>query len=125
MERVCGSCGVTYEAHGNRAKYCGERCKKRAQRGHLVVPLPVDEPALVLQTRRELTEAERLDTWQGQQALGMATRIAAGQDTGSGLAALNREFSRAMAEALKGAKVATSAVDQRKDELAARRARGA
>lgn len=128
MQRACESCGETFEARRSDRMYCGERCKKRAQRGHkagTVVPLPSGTvgtaSSLVEAVRAELEEADRLESWLGQQALTLATRIAAGQDTGSGLAALNREFRSTMAEAVKGVNAPTSAIAKHKDELAARR----
>jgi len=33
VERPCGSCGQVFEVKQRNSVYCGERCKKRAQRG--------------------------------------------------------------------------------------------
>lgn len=131
MKRTCESCSGPYEAVRSNARFCSERCKKRAQRGHLAqVPtvLAAGTPAgtaLVTAITQELEAAGRLDSALGQATLALAQRIEAGQDTGSAVAALSREMRGTLAEALKGAVQAQSTLGQRKDELAARRARGA
>jgi len=126
VKRACDACGMSYEAQRSTSRYCGDTCKKRGQRGAgKVVDLPRQETehALVAAVRVELAEAERLDTSSGQAALALALRIVAGVDTGSAIASMTRELRAVMAEALRGAKQAQSRVEQRKDELAARRRR--
>jgi hypothetical protein len=42
----CLVCGESFQARSPAAKYCGERCKKRAQRGPVrIAPLRVVVPA--------------------------------------------------------------------------------
>jgi hypothetical protein len=143
MNRACDICGTTYTAKRVSSRYCSERCKKRAQRGTqpgkpsvqpenrqqpAMVALPQPEPALsgelTSSTEQTLRDAARLDTWQGRAALAIAQRIeAAGVDSGSSYAALHRELRSAMETALRGVGEQVSAVQRRRDELAARRAR--
>ena len=129
MQRRCESCGKTYEAARKTSKFCGGTCRVRASRGALapseatlaVLPDPDPSSGLVAMVEKELRDAGRLDTFLGQAAVTLARRIMADQDTGSAIASLNREMRATVTEAMKGAAVARSAVDRRKDELAARR----
>lgn len=56
----------------------------------------------------------------GVSALGLASRLDSGRDTGAGLASLNREW-RATLEAALSVAVPVSSVGRMRDELAARR----
>jgi hypothetical protein len=124
MRKVCGSCGAGFEARRASAKYCSERCKKRAQRapGHRktprVAPLPVDAPAVVAgsltaATEAELDQAGRIDTAVGQAALVLARRIDhAASETGSALASLVREHRATLAEALADVQSAADPLDE-------------
>lgn len=69
----------------------------------------------------ELETVDRLGTVLGQAAVGLAQRIEQNRDTGSALAALNRELRATVAEAVKGAGAPRSAISRHRDELAARR----
>ena len=69
-------------------------------------------------TRLALTEAGRLDTYLGGAALTLAERIDSGQDAGSSLSALVKQYMATMDDATKGAQVVASPMD----ELRARRA---
>jgi hypothetical protein len=78
---------------------------------------------LVGAAERELRAAGRLQMWQAAAALDLAGRLQrATVDTGSSYASLHRELRAAMDLALKGANAPKSAVQQRRDELAALRA---
>ena len=136
-EVVCG-CGKTFAARSNRARYCSDRCRKRAQRGGggEVVELPakvgqVADSALAspgpveAATVDALMAADRLETPHGAMALSLARRMdEPGLDTGSALAAVSRQLDAILTVALRGAGVA-SAPQQLQDELAARRAKHA
>ncbi len=128
MKRSCESCGGPYEAVRATARFCSERCRKRAQRGHLI-DLPAaagtgaPDGGLSTRVAAELGEAGRLNTSLGQGALVLARRIEEGRDTGTAVAALMRELRAVLTDALKGAQT-RSALDGYRDELAARR-RGA
>jgi hypothetical protein len=120
-------CPTEFEAKRAAAKYCSERCKKRAQRkpGGVrtakVVELPAEpasEPAPVVgsvaaATLAELDHAGRLETAVGQAALALARRIDhAGAETGASLAALARQHLATLAEAVKNAKQAADPLDE-------------
>ena len=134
MRKACDSCGVAFEAKRPAAKYCGERCRKRAQRrpggvkaktraGALpVAALPVGshEGPLAAATLAELEQAGRADTAAGNAALALARRIDSGiTETGSSLAAMVREHRATLAEAVRNAAVAADPLD----ELRSRRER--
>jgi hypothetical protein len=122
MQRACDSCQVVYEAKRRASRFCSERCRKRAQRGH-VVALPATEPerpaessGLRAAVLGELAAAGREQTALGQAALGLAVRIEQGADTGSAVASLVRELRATLAEALADARPVSAL-----DELKARR----
>ncbi len=133
--KVTCACGVKFDARNPRAKFCSDRCRKRAQRGGEVVALPMptrEEPpaepdmgGVERTTRAALTEAGRIETPMGQACLALAHRIDfPGLDTGSALAALVARLESSLSVATRGAG-ATSAPNALRDELAARRAQGA
>ena len=133
--KVTCACGAEFDARNPRAKYCSDRCRKRAQRGGgevVALPMPAhDEPeperggGVERTTRAALTEAGRIETPMGQACLALARRIDfPGPDTGSALAALVARLESSLAVATRGAG-ATSAPNALRDELAARRAQGA
>lgn len=74
-------------------------------------------------TRRRLVEAGRADTYLGQQAVVLARLLAEGTGTPSALAAVSRELRETMTAALRGADAQASAVQARRDEVAAMRAK--
>lgn len=141
----CVVCGDGFEAKLRTAKYCGERCKKRARRSgqqgagsvvalpsrpSAVAPVGDDGPAaeslppLVQSVVDTLAAAGRLDTWRGQQALHIAVQIHAPMDTGSAKAALHRQLDVAMGEALRGAG-AGDLVNELEERIARKLAGGA
>lgn len=134
MKRSCDACGQTYEAKRQSSRFCKPNCRVAYSRGTRppaelkVVETPA-EPAsplsttLVGATRKQLEDANRLDTWLGQQALAVAEILASGRGTPAGLAAASRELRETMAAALRGAGAPGSAVLRHRDELAARRAK--
>lgn len=120
----CASCHGRFTAKTRAAKYCSDRCRKRASRapapppmrreGAPLVALPprsgpgssLEEIGLLALTRRRLEAASRLDTWEGAAAVALAQILDSGvQDTGSSIAALIREHRIAMGVALDGAQV--------------------
>lgn len=131
MQRPCDVCGEVYEAKRPQSKYCGDTCRKRAQRGYVVtdtptlVPDSVDGP-VALAALAVLRESERMETPLGQAALALARRVDVNRDTGAGLAALVKQFEATLKAATADVKSAESPLDRARDELAARRAaRGA
>ena len=139
MAEVVSGCGKTFAARSNRARYCSDRCRKRAQRAGGVGEV-VELPAKVGQvagsalaspgpveaaTVEALMAADRLETPHGAMALSLARRMdEPGLDTGSALAAVSRQLDAILTVALRGAGAA-SAPQQLQDELAARRAKHA
>lgn len=141
VDRKCGVCGSSFETKRRNAKYCSDRCRKRAQRVGVnaasdAPSLPPDEPSvhvndgadsLASAAREELAAAGRESTATGRAVLALARRIdSSTMEPGSSLAALVREFRASMAEAVKGAEQTADPVDAlraKKDELRARRER--
>lgn len=133
MQRDCDACGTSYEAKTNRSRFCSPNHRVSYARGMrpATVLTVADTPAepsplsatLVGATRRQLEDADRLDTWLGQQALALAEVLASGRGTPAGLSAVSRELRETMTAALRGADAPSSAVMRHRDELAARRAK--
>lgn len=117
VERECDVCGRSYQAKTRRSRYCGQRCRKRAQRVAEVTPIHVDELSVAEATRRELRAAGRLETAAGMSAVKLAEKLDTGRDTGSAMAALSKQHLTALAEALRGVTLVSSPLD----ELRARR----
>ncbi|MFJ9374425.1 hypothetical protein [Streptomyces sp. NPDC101455] len=134
MRRTC-ICGEEFEAKRPTAKYCGDRCRKRAQRGTntsnttstvvafgLAPRPPRGEPEpgpLEAAAHAELESFGRADTLAGGVVLALARRIdgAGPMDTGSGFAALAKELRASMAVALAGADQESDPIDQVRDEV--------
>lgn len=125
MRKSCADCKTDFEAKRASAKYCSERCKKRAQRrpGGTAAPVVDLKPARIPEappsgsvaaaTRAALDKAGRTDTPAGQAALTLATRIDWAQmETGAGLAALVRQHLATLAEAVRGAEKAADPLDE-------------
>ena len=114
MATVCNApgCGKTVaQTPGKRAKlYCDVNCRNRAAyaRKHGVSPMPAgpDRPASSLAdvVRRQLEQADRLETIPGQLALELAQRLVSSGTTASSLAQLSKELRALVAEALEGTK---------------------
>lgn len=125
MSRACVACGASFEAQRETARYCSPKCRKRGSRGGLTgvvvePPAPrVATGAVVKAARTRLLEAGVLDTMEGQAALLIAERMESGNDTGSGIAALNRELAATVDRALSQQAAAADPMD----ELRARRER--
>ena len=118
IPKECVVCHGRFAAKRHTAKYCSERCRKRAQR-QLENPLP---PAAVTSmgvvklaapptegrgiysiTKNVLEQAERLYTPMGQAAMLIAEILSSGvQDTGSSIAALIRQYDVSLTKALDG-----------------------
>lgn len=119
VERTCEACGRAFDAP--RARFCGARCRKRAQRGPGAggvfsnLPSPPLSTDLLARVRADLETAGVLGTTAGQQALLLAARVQTpGVDTGSAVASLSKRLSEAMAEALVPARPPVSPLDELK-----------
>lgn len=131
----CAACGGRFEGKRPTAKYCSPRCRTRASRAlkgdavpprrdaAIVVGLPPmapDAEGLAARTRRRLEAAGRLDTYQGDAALYLAGIADANPgDTGGGHASLMKQYMVAMTEALDGAEVAETPLEEIRRELRA------
>lgn len=101
MTLECAVCEGSFEAKNKRARYCGDVCRKRAQRQ----PKP-GANGFERSTRKELERLGKLDSMLGQQALVIAARMGNKGETGSAIATLSREHSRLMAAVAAGATTA-------------------
>ena len=120
MLRSCEQCGTEFEAKRPDARFHSDTCRKRAKKAGApasTAVLPARRPVvvddgLVEATRKALEDADRLDTWLGQQALALAARVCAQGETGASVASLSKELRAVMEQALQGANVQQSVVDQ-------------
>ena len=131
MEVTC-LCGEVFAAKRKDARYCSDRCAKRAQRGAGAAPARSRRgrpraggqrgSQLERWTRQSLAGVGRVDTWAGQAALILARRIdqAAGE-TASALATAIKEHAAAMDRALAEASQGDP-VEALQDQVAERRA---
>lgn len=141
---TCASCSTDFDARSSRARFCSAKCRTAAhyRRTKLGIPetrdpkpapkappkrtrkpKPADSPTGTLgAVIAELTEAGRLQTSAGQAAVALASRIDAGAESSSGLAALTREMRAAMAEATANVAQAGDALDELRAKREARRA---
>jgi hypothetical protein len=139
VTKKCVICGKSFQGIRPQAMYCGATCRKRAQRGTIVPRQPVTRQkiappvpedggeleantntnpnSLVIATRKELEAAGCAESMMGQQALRIAQQMS-GFETAGGMAALSKELSRVMAEAVR---TAPPLVADPVDELARRR----
>jgi hypothetical protein len=124
VRKQCAMCPAEFDAKRAAAKYCSERCRKRAQRQPApaaALPMPADpDSELWSATLAELAVAGRVNCASGRAALALARRIDAGGDTGSAVASMVREHRAALADAVKGQMAAVNPMD----ELRLRRERG-
>jgi hypothetical protein len=138
VRKQCAVCPAEFEAKRASARYCSERCKKRAQRSPdrtAAAAQPGKAPelpgglaelaagGLLAATEAKLSAAGRLDGPEGQAALILAARISMSPfsaETGASVAALVRQLHATLAEALAGAKRTGDPVE---DELRTARER--
>jgi ABC-type transporter Mla subunit MlaD len=142
MERDCDRCGQTFAPASKRGRFCSVKCRTQATRAR-ATGQPESIAAKPKRTRKpkadaqvepdspigtlgavitELTDAGRLNTSAGQAAVALASRIDAGAESSSGLAALTREMRAAMAEATANVAQAGDALDELRAKREARRA---
>ena len=118
MQRKCESCGRSYVAARPNSKFCGDTCRKRAQRSPKkptakpVESIPSIPSGLEAVAARELAAADRLDTVLGQAALVLARRIESPMETGASIASMTKQLRETLADALKGAAQAADPLDE-------------
>lgn len=118
---TCKKCGGPMPRNSGRGRprvNC-DKCRPTRSKQPLAVIVPVDTSGRMADlTRAQLDDAGRLDTPRGGAAMTLAERIDSGQDAGSSLAALVKQYHATLDLALEGVSVVASPVD----ELRARRA---
>lgn len=126
MQRACDGCGKPYAARRSDSKYCSSTCRSKANvaKAHggvaqLSVPVVEVSDSVYAVTRAQLAEVGRDTSVAGVKALLLARIMGEGGHTGPALAALSKEHSALMVQALDGVSVAADPLD----ELKARRAR--
>jgi hypothetical protein len=138
MERDCDRCGQPFAPASKRARFCSVKCRTQATRARATgQPESIAKPKRARKPKAqaedfpagtlgaviaELTAAGRLQTSAGQAAVALASRIDAGAESSSGLAALTREMRAAMAEATANVAQAGDALDELRAKREARRA---
>jgi hypothetical protein len=113
MRKSCVVDGTVFEAQRPHAKFCSDRCRKRHQRKPAepepplssVTSLPEVDGELTAATRRKLELVDRAGTELGAAAMLLARRAdrVGLTETGSGLAALMREWDAMLTKAVAGA----------------------
>lgn len=121
MERACDGCGRPYEAKRKTSRFCSDLCRARNKGASGEPEAPSLNGHVAASTRAMLEKAERVETPLGASALLLASRIDSAQDTGSALAALNKEWRATLAQATDGVKMAASPLDELKARREARR----
>ena len=139
MEKDCARCGKPFQSRQSAARFCSKVCRNQANRARAQgQPESVAKPKRTRKPKAqaepdsptgtlgaviaELTAAGRLQTSAGQAAVALASRIDAGAESSSGLAALTREMRAAMAEATANVAQAGDALDELRAKREARRA---
>jgi hypothetical protein len=103
---TCAGCERTFVARSKRAKWCSSTCRQRAARDGKASVANTEaeagtglaEHGLVKAVRAELEQAQKVDTFNGQLALQLATRLAAPNESES--VALSKELRAVMDVAL-------------------------
>lgn len=106
VDKKCAMCGISFIARSSRAIYCGTRCKERAAEGRRRKAAPIGDSDpyhvqidLVGSVRDTLAVFGEVDSWRGQNALGLAQRLTRSEnEPGAVIAALSRELRAVMAE---------------------------
>lgn len=127
MTLTCAYCGNPFEGQKSSAKYCSGTCRAKFSKNggpELPPPSPVVEvdhqvEGLMDAVRSELDAAGRLNSMVGQHALELANRIVNAPGMNAGVAAMSKELSRVMSEALRTSTTTVNPLD----ELRARRDR--
>lgn len=128
MTRSCTHCHSDYETGSNRAKFCSNKCRMAAHYAkktgakpsrptpaavRVTVKDAVEEPGdIVASTRAALVAAGRAGSPEGHLCLILATAIASGVESPTGLAALSKELTARLTGALINASVAADPVDE-------------
>lgn len=127
MQRTCQACGSSFDALSGRAKFCGASCRGKAHRGNVVaLPAMTAEESGAERGPQEqatwhaLSEAGRESHPMGVAALVLSRDIDARDTPVNARTQAIKQLSATLADALKGAAVA-SAVDELRSRRDARR----
>jgi hypothetical protein len=138
MVKACAGCGREWEPKRPHAKYCGDTCRKRGQRGSAVAEAAAGGSSVLsvapvqvvgelsAATRRMLEAAGRVESELGAAALLLARRAdrVGLVETGSGLAALMREWDSMLTKAVAGAEQSDDVVARIQESAALKLLRG-
>lgn len=138
MTATCARCGADFETRRRSARWCSDRCRTQASRARKAGKPDTVKPPTKAKPRkarpvevevgvtpavvRELAAAGRGETSAGRAAVALARRIDDGAESSAGLAALTRELSCRMAEALADVETAADSIDELRARREARRA---
>lgn len=135
MTASCARCGSDFATRRRSAKWCSDRCRQAGARarkaGKSETPTKVRKSGAEVETlgagvapavSRELELVGRLDTFAGRAAIALAMRIDDGAESSAGLAALTRELSARMSEAVADVESAGDLIDELRARREARRA---
>lgn len=127
FDHVCERCQAQFVGRSY-ARFCSERCRKRASRARKSADAIADSPDIEVSglrpvaaaTLRELEAAGQEQTAAGLATITLARRLDSGRDVGSSVAALVRQHRESLARALERP-AGRDVVDALRDELAERR----
>lgn len=105
MVLQCARCQTDFEAKRSTAKFCSARCRQNSHQG----ADKAGDDGLVRSVRKELEDADRVDTFSGQLAIQLAKQVTAAGATG--IASLSKELRLVMSEALAGTQVLAAEPD--------------
>lgn len=123
-DRTCEVCASRYQALKVTARYCGDRCRKRAQRSGVAAPAkPPTAPStagvapaadsVTAAVLDELVAAGKHNSALGRACLVLAGRLDIGDaETGAGLSALARQMQAALEATVAQQQPAKSAFDE-------------
>jgi len=142
VERTCATCAKGFDARSSRARYCSDKCRAKARYRRAVLGIE-EKPATAKPSKprtprtdppvevdhgvtgaviRELEAAGRADSSAGRAAIALARRDDDGAESSAGLAALTRELSARMLEALAEVESTGDSLDELRARREARRA---
>ena len=138
MTATCARCGSDFETRRRSARWCSDRCRQAGARARkagkpetVKAPKPRKprtDPAVEVDhgvtgaVIRELQAAGRADSSAGRAAIALARRVDDGAESSAGLAALTRELSARMLEALAEVESTGDSLDELRARREARRA---
>jgi hypothetical protein len=115
MSKTCAACGSDFSASKANARYCSDKCRKRAHRlgrAKAAVAPTSGAPGSVVQAVREAL-GDVTNTAQGQIALVLAARLDdPAKETGASMAAVARQLTLMLADLISPPKAASDPLDE-------------